>query len=325
MRAVIAPRPGGPEVLQIVDRPTPVPGPSDLLIRNFATALNRADLLQRRGLYPPPPGDSDILGLEFAGEIAEIGSDVPGFRRGDRVFGLVGGGGYAEFLTVRHEMAVPISDTLSFDAAAAVPEAFYTADECLFELGRLERGSVVLVHAGASGVGSAAIQIARAAGALVVTTVGSSDKADLCRGLGASKVVLYKDEDFREAVREASNGLGADVVLDLVGAKHWERNLECLRKGGRLLIVGLLGGSKVSLDLAQVLHHRLQILGTAMRGRTLDDKIAITRRFRERVLPMLERGEVRPVIDTVYPLDEVRSAHERMEANRNQGKIVLRM
>ncbi len=325
MRAVIVQLPGGPECLQIVERPRPVPGPSELLVRNFATALNRADLLQRRGLYPPPPGDSEVLGLEFAGEVAEVGSRVSGFQRGDRVFGLVGGGAYAEFLTVRYEMAVPIPDTFSFEAAAAVPEVFYTAGECLLELARLERGDVVLVHAGASGVGSAAIQLARATGALVVATVGSARKVDLCLRLGAARVVQYKDEDFRGAVNEVSGGRGADVVLDLVGAKHWDRSLECLREGGRLLVVGMVGGSRVSLDLWQVLRRRLQILGIAMRGRGIDDKIAIARRFRERVLPLLERGEIRPVLDRVFPLEEVRSAHERMEANLNEGKIVLRM
>jgi tumor protein p53-inducible protein 3 len=318
MRAVIAKQPGGVEVLEIVERPRPTPGPSQLLVRNFASALNRADLLQRRGLYPPPPGDSDVFGLEFAGEVAEAGSEARGFRRGDRVFGLTGGGGHAEFLTVDHRMAVPIPDTLSYDAAAAVPEAFYTANEALFTLGRLVEGEVALVHAGASGVGSAAIQLARAAGATVVATAGTAEKVALCLKLGAARAVNHREADFGTVARDV------DLIVDLVGAKYWERNLGALREGGRLIVVGLVGGSKVSADLAVILHRRLQVIGTALRVRSLEDKIAITRRFQERVLPRIERGDVRPVIDSVYPLDDVRAAHERMEANLNTGKIILR-
>lgn len=325
MRAVVAKKPGGVEVLEIVERPRPVPGPREILVRNFATAVNRADLLQRRGLYPPPPGDSDVFGLEFAGEVAEAGAEVRGFRRGDRVFGLVGGGGYAEFLSVDHRMAVPIPDTLSFDAAAAVPEAFYTANEALFTLGKLAHGERVLVHAGASGVGSAAIQLARARGATVIATAGTAEKVAQCLRLGAAKAINHREEDFATAVRELSGGRGADVILDLVGAKYWEKNIESLREGGRLLVVGLVGGSKVSADLWIILRRRLQVIGTALRARTLDDKIEITRRFHEGVLPFFEKGAVKPVIDSIYPLEDVRSAHERMEANLNTGKIILRM
>lgn len=313
------------EVLEIGEVPTPEPGPHELLVRNFATALNRADLLQRRGLYPPPPGDSQILGLEFAGEVAAVGGKVLGFGVGDRVFGLTGGGGYAEYLTVHPALAVPIPDTLSYDAAAAVPEAFYTAHESLFTLGRLAEREVALVHAGASGVGAAAIQLARARGAVVAATAGSPEKAAACAGWGASRVVNYRSEDFVAAVKTLGDGAGAHVILDLVGAKYWEQNLAALREGGRLLVVGLLGGAKVTADLWTILRRRLQILGTAMRGRSREDKAAIARRFRDDVLPLLATGAVRPVIDRVYPLDEVRAAHERMEANLNIGKIILRL
>ncbi len=325
MRAVVAREPGGVDVLEIVDLPRPVPGPLEVLVRNFAAALNRADLLQRRGLYPPPPGDSDILGLEFAGEVAECGAGVRGLRRGDRVFGLVGGGGYAELLKVDHRLAVAIPDNLSYDAAAAVPEAFYTANESLFTLGRLAAGDVAVIHAGASGVGSAAIQLARARGAAVVATAGTAEKLEMCRLLGAARAVNYKEEDFAGAVRQFSSGRGADVILDLVGARHWENNVSCLREGGRLIVVGLVGGAKVTADLGVILRRRLQVIGTAMRVRSLEDKIEITRRFAEGVLPLLAAREVKPVIDSVYPLEEVRAAHERMEANLNAGKIVLRM
>jgi tumor protein p53-inducible protein 3 len=325
MRAVIVKALGGVEMLELAEVPDPVPGPEDLLVRNFATALNRADLLQRRGLYPPPPGESELLGLEFAGEVLEAGAAAPGFARGERVFGLLGGGGYAELVRVHHRLAVRIPDTLSFDAAAAVPEVFYTANECLFTLGRLAAGETALIHAGASGVGTAAIQLARAAGARVLATAGSPEKLERCRRLGAELAIAYRTEEFAEAVRRATTGEGADVILDLVGAKHWQPNLAALRSGGRLIVAGLLGGAQVSLDLGLVLRRRLQIIGTAMRGRSLDDKIAITERFKERVLPLIERGEVLPVIDSVRPLDEVWAAHERMEANLNIGKIVLRL
>ena len=305
--------------------PDLAPGPNDLLVRNFATALNRADTLQRRGLYPPPEGESEILGLEFAGEVASVGKDVREFRRGDRVFGLIGGGGYADQVVVDRRMAVPIPDNLSYDAAAAVPEVFYTAQENLFTLGGLRRGQRVLIHAGASGVGTASIQLARTAGASILTTAGSTEKLECCTSLGAERAINYREEDFEEVVREETDGEGVDVILDLVGAKYWERNLRCLRPGGRLLVVGLVGGVEVAADLSHILRRRIQVIGSAMRGRSFDDKVAITRRFCDDVLPLLEKGELRPVLDRVYALEEVREAHERMEQNLNTGKIVLRL
>jgi len=325
MRAVAFRKPGGVEVLEIVDIPRPEPGASDLLVRNFATALNRADLLQRRGLYPPPPGDSEVLGLEFAGEVAEVGGEVRGFQRGDRVFGLAGGGGYGEFLTVHHGMAVPIPDNFSYESAAAVPEAFYTANESLFTLGRLEGTEVALVHAAASGVGTAAVQLAAACGATVVATAGTDEKAERARRLGATRAVNYREEDFVEVVKSLTSGMGVHVVLDLVGAKYWERNLSCLREGGRLLVVGFVGGARVNADLGQILFKRLAVIGTALRSRSVADKIEITQRFVDNVLPLLERSEIKPVVDSVFPLEDVRAAHEHMEANKNTGKIILRM
>jgi putative PIG3 family NAD(P)H quinone oxidoreductase len=302
----------------------PEPGPADLLVRNFATALNRADLLQRRG-SGPPPGESEIPGLDFAGEVARSGGEVRGFQRGDRVFGLLGGGGYAEFVRVHHGLAVPIPDNLSFDAAAAVPEVFYTAHENLFTLGKLAAGQTVLIHAGGSGVGSAAIQLAVDAGAHVLATAGGARKLELCRELGAARAINYREEDFDEVVRDATRGAGVDLILDLVGAKYWQPNLRSLRDGGRLLIVGLLGGSRVEADLSHLLRHRLRVIGNALRSRSLQDKLAITERFRRHVLPRIVSGAVRPVIDSVYPLEEVEQAHARMEANLNAGKIILRM
>jgi putative PIG3 family NAD(P)H quinone oxidoreductase len=317
--------PGGVEVLEIVDVPRPEPAATDLLVRNFATALNRADLLQRRGLYPPPAGDSEVLGLEFAGEVAETGSEVRGFQRGDRVFGLVGGGGYGEFVTVHHRMAVPVPDNFSYEAAAAVPEAFYTANESLFTLGRLEAKQVALVHAAASGVGTAAVQIAAACGATVIATAGTAEKVEQATLLGATRAVNYREEDFVEVVQSQTNGKGVHIILDLVGAKYWERNLACLRQEGRLLLVGFVGGARVNADLSQILFKRIAVIGTALRSRSVADKIAITQRFVDTVLPLLERAEVKPVVDSVFPLEDVRAAHEHMEANRNTGKIVLRL
>jgi len=325
MQAVVFRNPGDPSVLELADVPQPEPGPQELLVRNFATALNRADLLQRRGLYPPPHGASDILGLEFAGEVAEVGTSVGGFTRGDRVFGLVAGGAYAEFLTVDHRLAVPIPDNLSFDAAAAVPEAFLVANDAMFDLGRLQRGDSVLVHAAASGVGTAVLQLAKARDIRAVATAGTPKKIARCLELGAVRAVHYRDEDFVAAAREATEGAGVHAVIDLVGASHFERNLRSLRTLGRLVVVGLVGGHKVEADLGVLLRKRLTVIGTVLRGRSLEEKIAVTGSFVQNVLPLLQDGTVQPVVDCVFPLEDVRQAHERMEANLNTGKIILRM
>jgi putative PIG3 family NAD(P)H quinone oxidoreductase len=325
MRAVVVREPGGVEALEVVEMPRPQPAAGELLVRNFATALNRADLLQRRGLYPPPPGAPEIPGLEFAGEVAAVGEEVEGFRRGDGVFGLLAGGGYAEFLTVDQRLAVPLPETLSFDAAAAIPEAFYVAQEALFDFGKLRPGDAVLVHAGASGVGTAAIQLARARGVTSLATVGTDEKAARCLELGADRAVNYRRADFREALRDLTDGRGVDAILDLVGSRHWGANLESLKARGRLVVVGLVSGQQVALDLGLLLRKRIEVIGTVMRGRSLQEKIAVTQKFTEEVLPLLVAGTVKPVLDRVFPLEEVRQAHEHMEANRNVGKIVLRM
>jgi tumor protein p53-inducible protein 3 len=305
--------------------PKPEPGPGELLVRNFATALNRADLLQRRGLYPPPRGASDILGLEFAGEVAQVGPEVTGFERGQPVFGLVPGGGYAEFLTVDHRLALPVPENLSYDAAAAVPEAFYVAYDALYSLGHLPPDGSALVHAGASGVGTAAIQLVRAFGGQVMATAGSSEKVERCLALGAACAVNYRNEDFAARVAEWTSSRGVDVVLDLVGARHVEGSLNSLRRGGRLVVVGLVGGSRAEVDLGLLLRQRLTVIGTVMRSRPLEERVQVTRDFRDKVLPHLVVGRIEPVIDRVLPLEEAAKAHECMEANENVGKIVLRM
>lgn len=323
MKAIMCTNPGGPEVLQLTNVPDPVPGPEDLLVRVRASALNRADTLQRRGLYPPPPGESAILGLELAGEVLAVGTSTRGFVPGDRVFGLVGGGGYAEKALMDSRMAMSIPAGWSFIDAAAVPEVFFTANETLFTLGQLTTGETVLIHAGASGVGTAGIQMACQAGARVFVTAGSDEKIARTVALGATAGINYKTEDFAARVLELTNKAGVDLVQDFIGAAYWQRNVQCLKVGGRLVLVGLMGGAKVEADLNLILRKRLHVIGSVMRSQSLENKIAITQRFCDRWLPLLASGVLRPIIDQTYPLAEAAAAHRYMEENRNTGKIML--
>lgn len=331
MRAVVCDGHGGPEVLKIAEIPRPEPGPGQLLVRVRASALNRADLLQRDGEYSPPPGESAILGVEIAGEVESWGDGVEGFRRGQGVLGIVGSGGYAEHCLLDAGMAVPVPEGWSWVDAAAVPEVFYTADTTLFELGELGPGQSVLIHAAASGVGTACIQLAREAGAArIFCTAGSDEKLARCRELGAPVEVIginRKTQDFVEEIRRMTGntggGAGVDVVEDFIGIEYLSRNLSILKDGGRLVVVGLLSGWEGNIDLLPVVLRRLQIKGSAMRPRSIEDKRAITRKFRERWLPLLVAGRLRPVIDSVFPFDQVAAAHERMESNESFGKIVL--
>ncbi|PZN09740.1 MAG: NADPH:quinone oxidoreductase [Bacillota bacterium] len=326
MRAVLVRQPGGAEQLFLGEYPTPEPGEGELLVRVRATALNRADILQRRGLYPPPPGASPILGLEIAGVVERAGPGCGGWRAGDRVFALVPGGGYAEYVTLPAAMAMPIPDNLGFEEAAAIPEAFFTAYQTLFWIGRLQAGERVLIHAGASGVGTAAIQLARDAGADVLVTAGSEAKLAACRALGASHAFNYKEGPFARRVLEATGGRGVDLVLDFVGAPYWEQNLECLATDGRLVLIATMGGGVVErCDLRLLMAKRLQVTGTTLRSRSPEYKARLTREFVQRVLPRFAEGRLRPVIDRVFPWDRVAEAHRYMEANRNIGKIVLRV
>jgi putative PIG3 family NAD(P)H quinone oxidoreductase len=326
MRAVVIREPGGPEVLTIGQVPVPEPGPEQLLVRVRATALNRADTLQRRGLYPPPPGESEILGLELAGEVVSAGSAVSEIRPGDRVFGLVGGGGYAEYAVLDHLMAIPTPAAWTDAQAAAVAEVFFTANETVFVLGGLEKGQSVLIHAGGSGVGTAAIQMASAIGAQVLFTAGGPDKVRRAEALGRGGPVSgidYKAQDFQLEVMRRTNGQGVDVVLDFLGASYLGRNLAVLKTTGRLVIAALMGGAKSEIDLGLLLRRRLSVMGSALRSRSLEEKREVTRRFRERWWPMLVDGRIQPVIDSTFPLERAREAHEHMEANRNFGKIIL--
>lgn len=323
MQAITFTIPGGPEVLHLATAPDPVPTAEQIVVRVRATALNRADTLQRRGLYPPPPGESAILGLELAGEVERIGDAVTGIAPGDRVCGLVGGGGYAEKAVLDARMAIPIPAGWSFVQAAAVPEVFFTAQETLFTLGNLQKGETVLIHAAASGVGTAGIQMAREIGARVLVTAGSEDKIRRCIELGATTGCNYKERDFADWIKEVTNGEGVELIEDFIGAAYWNHNLQSLKTGGRLVLVGLMGGVKVEANLQLIMGKRLQIFGSVLRSRPLADKIDITQRFCSRWLPILASGRITPIIDRIFPLAQAAEAHRYMEENRNFGKIIL--
>jgi len=323
MKAIVVTSPGGPENLSLTEVPDPELRPGALLVRVRATALNRADLLQRRGLYPPPRGESEILGMECAGEVAAVGEGVSQVAVGDRVMALLPGGGYAEKVVVPEKMAIPMPENLSFEQAAAIPEAFLTAREALFTLGKVRPDDVVLVHAAGSGVGSAAVQIAREAGARVIATAGSAEKLARVAELGAHVLVNYRTEDFAAVAMTESRKHGVDVVLDFIGGSYWPKHAACLAVGGRCVCIGVLGGATAEVNLAQLLMRRYQILGLVMRSRDPSEKIAITQAFVRETLPLLSSGRLRPVVDSVFPFAEVAKAHQRMETNENFGKVVL--
>ena len=325
MKAIIRTGDGKADVLQLGEIVAPEPTATQLLVDVKATALNRADLIQRSGGYPPPPGESEILGLEIAGTVSAMGDAVTGFAKGDRVFGLVGGGGYAEQTVIDYRMAIPIPNQWTFEHAAAIPEVFFTANENIFTLGELSAGQTILIHAGGSGVGSAGIQMAHHAGARVFVTAGTPEKIEKCKELGAVDGINYKTDDFVTEIEKLTEGEGVDTVLDFIGAPYLERNLAILKTKGCLLQVGLIGGAATEINLGTVMRKRLRIIGSVMRPQSLDEKIAITQRFVRRWLPALKAATLRPVIDKVFPLAEARHAHEYMEANRNFGKILLRV
>jgi len=305
--------------------PDPECQPHEVLIKVHATAVNRADLLQRRGLYPPPPGASAILGLEAAGEIVSVGKFVPGWKNGDRVFCLLGGGGYAELVAVPQDLLLRIPSGWTYTQAAAIPEAYYTAFINLFLEAKLKSREIVLVHAGASGVGTAAIQLARQAGALVIVTAGTDEKIQQCLMLGANHGVNYKKDDFAERVHKITNQAGVNVILDCVGASYLKKNLALLQTQGRLVLIGLMGGAQAEVDLALLLRKRLRVLGSVLRSRSVQEKILLTQHFREKVMPELESGSLQPVIDKIFPVAQAEKAHDYVAANRNFGKVVLQV
>ncbi len=323
MKAVCIREPGGTDQLEIRKVLDPEPAENQVQLDAHATALNRADLLQRRGLYPPPKGETDIMGLECSGVVSKVGAGVSAVGVGDRVMALLPGGGYAEKVVIPEHMAIPIPERFDFYEAAAIPEAFLTAREGLFTLGRLAPGDTVLVHAAGGGVGSAAVQLAHTFGAQVVATAGSPEKLGLAKDLGADYCVNYRTEDFAAVVKEATAGKGANVVLDFIGGSYWEKHTKSLATAGRLVVIGIMGGAKVTMNFGQLLSRRWQVLGLVMRARPVTEKIAITRAFVRESLPALADGQMRPVVDRIFAMDDVVAAQERMEANENLGKIVL--
>ncbi|SEG16498.1 NAD(P)H-quinone oxidoreductase [Paenibacillus sp. UNC499MF] len=326
MKAVQIKQYGGPEELYIGERPDPVAGEGELLIQVKAAGLNRADLMQREGKYPAVPGESDILGLEMAGVVIGVGSGVTGWREGERVCALLPGGGYAERVTVPAGMAMRLPANLSYAEGAAIPEAFLTAYLNLVKLGGMTEGDYVLIHAGASGVGSAAIQLAREFGAHVLVTAGSSEKLEFCRELGAEYGWNYREGSFLPWLREATGGHGSDIVLDLVGAPYFTDHLAGAAVGGRIVLVGMTGGSEVpmeSFDLNPLLMKRISIIGSTLRSRSREDKIRLTQQFWQQAGHGFADGALQPVVDRIFPWSRVREAHQWMEANRNKGKVIL--
>ncbi len=325
MKAIVIARPGGPEVLEYREIPDPVPGPEDLLVRVKATALNRADVLQRMGGYPQPgPKPAfEIPGLEFAGEVIRTGERVEGFAAGDRVMGLLAGGGYAEQVVVHQRQAMKVPANLSFREAGAVPEVYITAHDALRQCD-LVAGESVLIHAAGSGVGVAAIQIAKVMGAsFVAGTASSEDKLARAAALGLDLGINYRTADFAEEIARATGGRGVDVVLDVIGADYWERNLKSLALKGRMVLVGMMSGSGTQANLAMLLMKRLQVRGTTLRARPLEEKAAATRAFEKSVVPHLASGRVKVVVDRVFPLAEAGAAQTYLESNANFGKVVL--
>jgi NADPH2:quinone reductase len=314
--------PGGAEVLRPVERPVPDLRPGEVLIRVEAAGVNRPDIMQRQGKYPPPPGAPDIPGLEVAGEVVETSGDTR-WRRGDRVCALVAGGGYAEFCAAPAPQCLPIPAGLSAVEAAAIPETFFTVWTNLFQRGRLQRGESVLIHGGTSGIGSTAIQLARAFGAAVYATAGSDGKCDACRRLGADAAINYRTEDFVARVQTLTSSRGVDVVLDIIGGDYLARNVSCLRLNGRLVQVGLIGGAKAQIDLRPLLNNRLTLTGSTLRPRTVEEKGAIAHELEERVWPLLVRGELRPIVHASLPLAKAADAHRLLEAGAVIGKVVL--
>jgi len=325
MRAIVFEQPGGEDVLQLGEVAAPQPGDEEILIRVVTTAVNRADLLQRQGFYPPPPGASPLLGLECAGEVAAVGARARGWQLGDRVMALLPGGGYAEMATVHSGSAMPIPAGMSYEEAGAFPEVFLTAFLNVFLLGAPPPEATVLVHGGGSGVGTATLALCREAGLAVIATAGSDAKCARCVELGARAAINYNSSDFVAEVKTLTDGQGVAVVLDCIGAKYLARNLDCLGMDGRLVLIGMMGGTRTEIDLAHLLLKRIHLIGSTLRSRSVADKADIVSRFRERFSAAVAAGRVRPVVDRVLPLAQAGEAHRLMKASEHFGKIVLRV
>lgn len=323
MRAVEISHPGGPEVLVPVERPMPQPGPGEVLIKVSAAGVNRPDVSQRRGNYPPPPGASDLPGLEVAGEIVDGDAAAGGFSLGDKVCALVAGGGYAEYCVAPVAQCLPIPKGLTEIEAAGLPETYFTVWSNVFDRGALKAGESLLVHGGASGIGTTAIQLARAMDSTVYATVGSDERARAVEALGAARGINYKTEDFVEAVREATGGAGVNVILDMVAGDYINRDIQCLADDGRIVIIALLGGARGEVDANQILRRRLTVTGSTLRPRPVAFKGDIAKSLRQHVWPLLEQGRIKPIVHATFPLEQASAAHAMMEGGEHIGKIVL--
>ena len=323
MLAIEITEPGGPEVLAVAERDIPQPAASEILIEVKAAGVNRPDIVQRKGLYPPPPGASDIPGLEVAGIVTALGEGVTSLQTGDHVCALVPGGGYAAYCVAAVDCVLPVPKGFSFAEAAAIPETFFTVWSNLFDRANLKAGETLLVHGGSSGIGSVAIQLAHAFGIKVFTTAGSEEKVQFCRDLGADMAINYKQEDFVECVQEATDSQGVNVVLDMVGGDYIARNIACLAPDGRHVSIAFLTGAQVELNMLMVMVKRLTLTGSTLRARDNKFKGAIAENLIDQVWPLFEQGRVRPIIDSVFPAREAAAAHSLMETSSHMGKIML--
>ncbi len=323
MKAVVVREPGGPEALEYADVPDPEIGPDDVLVDVTATAVNRADLLQRQGFYPPPPGASDVIGLECSGTVAAVGASVTDHRVGDQVCALLAGGGYATRVSVPAGQVMPVPGGVDLVTAAALPEVAATVWSNVMMVAGLRSGDVFLVHGGAGGIGTFAIQLAKAVGAQVLTTAGSPEKLAFCAGLGADVTIDYRDQDFVEVVHGATDGHGADVILDNMAAAYLARNVSALAVEGRLVVIGMQGGTKAELDLGALMRKRAAIVATTLRARPVAEKTTICRAVTEHVWPLVADGTIKAIVDTTMPLAEAAQAHRRMESGGHTGKILL--
>jgi NADPH:quinone reductase len=323
MTAIAIREPGGPDVLVPQTRPVPAAGAGEVLVRVAAAGVNRPDVMQRQGLYPPPPGASEIPGLEIAGEVVALGNGATRFKPGDQITALVAGGGYAQFCPVHETNALPVPRGLSLVEAAAIPETFFTVWHNVFERGALKSGESLLIHGGSSGIGTTAIQLAKAFGARVITTAGSAEKCQACVRLGADRAVNYRSEDFVAATKEATGGKGADLILDMVGGDYIERNYEAAAVEGRIVQIAFQGSPRANVDFRRLMLKRLVHTGSTLRARSVADKAAIARGIEQKVWPLIAAGRVKPVIFRTFPLAQATAAHSLMETSTHIGKIVL--
>ncbi|MGO8973582.1 MAG: NAD(P)H-quinone oxidoreductase [Steroidobacteraceae bacterium] len=315
--------PGGPEQLKAAVRPVPHPGDGEVLVRVAAAGVNRPDVMQRQGRYPPPPGASDIPGLEIAGEIVALGAKVSGLSLGEKVTALLSGGGYAAYAVAAAPLCLPIPAGISMVEAAAIPETYFTVWTNLFERGRCAAGETVLIHGGTSGIGTTAIQLATAWGARVFATAGSADKARACERLGAVRGIDYRTEDFVDVIRAQTGGKGADLILDMIGGSYLARNLEAAAVEGRLVVISLIGGARAEINLLTIMNKRLTLTGSTLRARTVAQKAVVAAGVQQNIWPLLAAGRVRPVIHATFPLADAGEAHRMMETSQHIGKIVL--